>query len=41
MKYASEVWSPHYKIDIIENLEEVQRFAMRVVCLRTVGSNAR
>ncbi len=32
MEYASEVWCPHYKIDI-ENLEKVQRFAIRV-CLR-------
>ena len=31
MEYASEVWSPHYRSDI-ENLEKVQRFAMRV-CL--------
>ncbi len=32
MEYASEVWCPHYKIDI-ENVEKVQRFAIRV-CLR-------
>ena len=31
MEYASEVWSPHYRSDI-ENLEKVQRFAMRM-CL--------